>query len=297
MKVEHLYRAQAQLGEGPLWSASGNFLYWLDIRAPAIHRYFPDTGKNETTKMSQGVFSLVETADGGTVGGIDDGLAFIDPITGEFDVIENPLPSSKLRFNDGACDRRGRLWTGSMSRDEPHDPVCTLYMLESDLSVHAMDQGISLSNGIGFSPDDKVMYLSDSIQKTIFAFDFDLDRGSIANKRPFFEVSEKGGYPDGLTVDSEGCIWVCHWDGWCITRISPKGIPIVRIEMPVPRPTSCHFGGSDLSTLFITSAISNLDKKRHAKSPQSGDLFAVSPAVPGLPEPKFAGTRVAHPLR
>jgi len=291
MKVEHIFSAQAQLGEGPLWSARHNCLYWLDLRANEIHRFFPDTGRDETTKMPQSVSSLVETTDGGTLGGMDDGLAFIDPVTGEFDIIDNPLPSKDVRFNDGACDRRGRFWTGSMRRDQPYDPVCCLYMLETDLSVCEMDRGICLSNGIGFSPDDKVMYLSDSVQKTIFAYDFDLDAGSIVNRRAFFEVSEKGGYPDGLTVDSEGCIWLCHWDGWCITRIAPSGKEIARVEMPVPRPTSCHFGGSDLSTLFITSAISNLDAETHKKSPLSGDLFAVLPAVSGLPESTFAGRR------
>lgn len=290
-KVEHIYSAQAELGEGPLWSAEHNCLFWLDIVAPAIHRFYPDTGKNETTKMSQGIFMLVETADGGTIGAVDDGLAYINSVSGEIDIIENPLPSKKLRFNDGACDRRGRLWSGSMRRESPYEPVCSLYMLDLDLTVGEMDKGLTLCNGIGWSCDDMTMYLSDSVQKTVFAYDFDIEEGVVKNKRPFFQVSESDGYPDGLTVDSEGCIWLCHWDGWCVTRIAPDGKAIDRIEMPVPRPTSCHFGGSDLSTLFITSAIKDMDEETRRKAPLSGDLFAISPGVSGLPEQQFRGSR------
>jgi sugar lactone lactonase YvrE len=291
MKAEHLLSVNAQLGEGPLWSSSKQLLYWLDIIAPAIHRFDPESGINQTTRMRQSVCALVETADGGTVGAVDDGLAFIDPISGKFDVIANPLPDRKRRFNDGSCDRRGRFWSGSMMREQPYDGVNSLYKLDTDLTVTEMDTGLILSNGIGFSPDDTVMYLSDSIQKTVFAYDFDLAEGSIKNKRGLITVADDDGFPDGLTVDSEGCIWLCHWDGWRVTRHSPDGKIIDFIDMPVPRPTSCIFGGSDLKTLFITSAIMDLDADELKKSPLSGDLFVVSLSVPGLPEPKFAGKR------
>lgn len=286
MKAQHVLKVGAQLGEGPLWSPRENALFWLDIVRPAIHRWEPATGKFDTTIMSQWVCALAHCQDGKMIGAVEDGLAIIDPESGEFEIVANPLPDRTMRFNDGSVDRRGRFWSGTMLRED-YKPVCSIYRLNSDLSLEEMDSGLSLSNGIGYSPDDTTMYLSDSIQNTVFAYDFDLEKGEIRNKRPLIVVDAKDGYPDGLTVDAEGYIWLCHWDGWKVTGHAPDGKHVETIEVPVPRPTSCAFGGEDFSTLYITSAIMDLTPDQLAEAPQSGDLFAAHSRVPGLPEPEF----------
>jgi sugar lactone lactonase YvrE len=177
----------------------------------------------------------------------------------------------------------GRLWTGTMQRTN-QQPVASFFKLDCDLTLTEMDKGLSLSNGIGFSPDDSILYLSDSVQNSVFAYDFNLENGTIFNKRRLIHVDpEIDGYPDGLTVDAEGFIWLCHYDGWKLTRHAPDGKQVDSIEMPVPRPTSCIFGGANLSELFITSAIEDLSEEELEKAPMSGDLFVATLPVPGCP--------------
>ncbi|MDZ4837181.1 MAG: SMP-30/gluconolactonase/LRE family protein [Candidatus Melainabacteria bacterium] len=286
MQAEQVLTVGSQLGEGPLWSPREGALYWIDIVGRIIHRWNPSTGKRDTTSFSQWICALGHRAGGGLIGAVEDGLAFIDFETGEFEIVANPLPDRSMRFNDGSCDRLGRFWSGTMLRED-QKPVCSFYKLDNDLTISEMDKGFSLANGIGFSPDDSVMYLSDSIQRTVFVFDFDLEQGLIRNRRPLFTIEEKDGYPDGLTVDAEGFIWLCHWDGWKVTRHAPDGRLVDTVKTPVPRPTSCAFGGADFSTLYITSAIMDLTEEQLAAAPQSGDLFAVQPGVRGVPEFEF----------
>ena len=286
MKAEHVLTVGAQLGEGPLWSPRENALYWIDIVGRSIHRWNPSSGKRDTAMFSQWICALAHRAGGGLIGAVEDGIAFIDFENAEFEVIANPLPDRSVRFNDASCDRRGRYWSGTMLRED-QKPVCSFYKLDHDLTVTEMDKGFSLSNGIGFSPDDSKMYVSDSVQRTVFVYDFDIEIGTIRNKRPLFEVGETDGYPDGLTVDAEGFIWLCHWDGWRVTRHAPDGKLVETIETPVPRPTSCAFGGEDFSILYITTAIMDLTPEQFANAPQSGDLFAVQPPVPGVAEFEF----------
>jgi sugar lactone lactonase YvrE len=286
VKAEHVLTVGAQLGEGPLWSPRENALYWIDIVGRNIHRWNPSSGQRETTMFSQWICALAHRAGGGLIGAVEDGIAFIDFEKGSFEVIANPLADRSVRFNDASIDRRGRYWSGTMLRED-QKPVCSFYKLDHDLTVTEMDKGFSLSNGIGFSPDDSRMYVSDSVQRTVFVYDFDIENGTIRNRRPLFEVEEADGYPDGLTVDAEGFIWLCHWDGWKVTRHAPDGKVVDTIETPVPRPTSCAFGGKDFSTLYITSAIMDLIPEQFAKAPQSGDLFAVKPPVPGVAEFEF----------
>lgn len=291
MKAEQVIKVGAKLGEGPLWSSRENALYWLDIVNRTIHRWHPSSGKRDTTVFSQMVSALVQCDDGRFIGAVEDGLAFIDFENGEFEIIVNPLPDRTMRFNDASADRRGRLWTGTMLR-ENQKPVASFYKLSNDLTLSEMEKGLSLSNGIGFSPDDTVLYLSDSVQNSVYAYDFDIDSGTIANQRRLIYVDpEKDGYPDGLTVDAEGFIWLCHYDGWKVTRHAPDGTVVDVIETPVPRPTSCIFGGTELATLYITSAIEDLTEAQLAEAPMSGDVFSAKPRVGGLSEPVFRTER------
>lgn len=287
IRAEHAVKVGAKLGEGPLWSPSENALYWLDIVNSAIHRWEPTTGTRDTTIFKQWVSALVCCNDGRLIGAVEDGLAFLDFASGNFEIIVNPLPDRSMRFNDASADRLGRLWTGTMQRKD-QQPVASFYKLERNLILTEMDRGLSLSNGIGFSPDDSILYLSDSVQNSVFAYDFDLENGTIANKRQLIFVDPRtDGYPDGLTVDAEGFIWLCHYDGWKLTRHAPDGKMVDHIEVPVPRPTSCMFGGEFFTDLYITSAIEDLTAEQLAAAPMSGDVFVAKPAVPGSPEFMF----------
>ena len=301
-EIVNVLDAHAALGEAPVWCPREQVLYWLDICAPALHRFDPKTGADEVFpsptalhKWDQPVGSFALRERGGLVMACRDGFAFYDldtgvsqsgDVTGLLRVInevEADLPEN--RFNDGKCDRRGRFWAGSYNI--PENPAGNLYRLDPDLTVHRMETGITCSNGLGWSLDDSIMYYADSNTYRIDAFDFDSETGAIENRRPFAEMGEKLGQPDGLTVDAEDFVW-CVTEGY-LARFDPDGGTEQVIEMPVPNPTSCIFGGEDLEVLYVTSARTFLTAAQIKEAPQSGDLFALEPGVRGLPEPRFAG--------
>jgi sugar lactone lactonase YvrE len=198
-------------------------------------------------------------------------------------------PHATHRYNDGKCDRRGRLWIASMDMAANANRG-SLYRVEGDGAWKKMDAGFTVPNGLGFSPDSTRLYFADTFRKTIYVYDFDLPSGAIANRRPFVVFAESDGKPDGLTVDEDGCLWVALWDAWAVARFSPDGGELQRVRLPVPRPTSCCFGGSDLATLYVTSAAVRLSEQALAQAPLSGAVFAVTiDGVRGLPETTFAG--------
>src|SRR5690606_20287098 len=164
-----------------------------------------------------------------------------------------------------------------------------LWRLDPDGRTYEMDRGFHVSNGLGWSPDDKTFYFTDTAKQTIYAYDFDLESGAIGNRRVFVTVPESEGKPDGLTVDAEGFVWSAHWDGWCVTRYDPEGKVERVINLPVPRPTSCVFGGPDLQTLFVTTARIRLSAAQLADAPLSGSVFAIDTGIKGLLDPMFAG--------
>jgi sugar lactone lactonase YvrE len=223
------------------------------------------------------------------VGTVRDGFAFIDLETHTIEPVAMPeadMPEN--RFNDGKVDENGRYWAGSMDDGEKLASG-SLYRLDSDRSLHKMDGNYSITNGPTFSVDGKTLYHTDTAKRTIFAFDFRED-GAISNKRVFVQLeAEEEGYPDGMTVDSENCIWLAHFAGSRITRYSPAGQVLKVIPMPVPNITSCTFAGPDLDTLYITTARHLLSEADIRKYPLSGSLFSCKPGVTGLPTPLFTG--------
>lgn len=281
--------ATALLGEGPVWSVRDRALWWVDILAPAIHRFDPAAGTDITYPMPELVGALAVRAKGGLLVALQSGIAAFDPASGALEMLARPeadRPSN--RFNDGKCDRRGRFWAGTLDI-APKPGTGSLYRLNPDGSVVRADFGFTIANGMGWSPDDSRFYFSDSGQLAIFQYDFDPERGEIGNRRLFAEVPQGDGMPDGITVDEEGHVWVAHWDGWCVRRYDPRGKVERTVTLPVPRPTSIMFGGPDLKTLYVTSARIRLPAKALADAPQSGSIFAFEPGMAGLPEPAFAG--------
>ena len=284
--VEHTLAAQNKLGEGPVWNPDEQALYWVDIEKGCVHRLYPKTGRHDVFDVGLPVGALGFRASGGLVMATRDGFAFWDPETQALRFIADPEPDRPgARFNDGAVDRQGRFWAGTMGQG----PTSSLYRLDPDGSVRKMESGITISNGIGWSPDDRTMYFTDSPLRVIYAYDFDPATGAIENRRPFVHTPEEEGVPDGLTVDSEGFIWSARWGGWKVTRYDPTGRVERQIRLPVQCPTSCTFGGPQLDELYVTSAWTALTAADREAQPWAGDLFRLQAGVKGLAEPRFLG--------
>jgi len=277
----------AILGEGPAWVAREGALYWVDIEGRKIFR-LDDDGEVTTWETPMRIGSIAPRKSGGFIAGTDEGLAIADPTTERFEVIANPeeqFPGN--RFNDGKVDRRGRFWAGTMDSSE-RTASGTLYCIDDHLHWDAVDTGYKVTNGPAFSPAGDVMYHNDSGRQVTYAFDIDLT-GNPGSRRTFLQFGPGDGYPDGMTVDSDGCLWIAFWDGWCVRRYSPQGEWIETIKTPVQRPTSCVFGGPDLDRLYISSASRDLDEQALSMQPNAGGLFMVRPGVRGLADVPFAG--------
>lgn len=288
VKVE--WEITAELGEGPTWVESENAIYWVDIKQNNLHRLNIKNSEKKSWYFDVAVTSIAARPNGGLVCTIADGYAFVALETGTLEpIVLNEKHIAINRYNDGKLDAKGRFWAGTMD-DKGLQPSGSLYCLNSDLSINKMDDGYVISNGPAFSADNKTMYHTDTFKKTVYVFDFDLEAGTICNKRKFVEfTSEEEGKPDGMTVDSENCIWICHFGGHRITRYSQHGKVIKVYPLPVPNITSCTFAGPDLDTLYITTARIILSDEQLKKYPLSGSLFSFKPGVKGLATPLFAG--------
>jgi sugar lactone lactonase YvrE len=281
--------ARALLGESPVWDAKAQALYWLDILGPALHRFDPATRRDTAWPMAELVAALVLRRSGGLVVGLRDRFAGFDPRDGSLRPLATlaPMPAS-ARINDARCDDAGRLWSGTMDMGVRPDRGA-LFRVAADASVTRVLHPVTLSNGLGWSPDGRTMYFTDTAARAILAFDFDPAAGTIANRRVFATVPERAGRPNGLAVDSDGGVWSVRSDGWRIVRYRPDGRLEREIVLPVPRPTGIAFGGRDLDTLYIASARVRLPIDVLEEAPLSGGLFAFKPGVRGLPEGRFAG--------
>ena len=279
---------RAQLGEGPVWVEAEQALYWTDIHGRLIHRRAFADGALSRWETPWRIGSLLPRESGGFIAGTDHGLAMIDPESGRFDLLADPEPDRPTnRFNDGKTDRQGRFWAGTMD-DSEKAASGALYRVDPDLGWTRIDDGYRVCNGPAFSPDGRILYHTDSARQVIYAFDLD-ESGAASNRRDFARFGPGDGYPDGMTVDSDGCLWVAFWDGWCLRRLSPEGEILSTLQVPVQRPTSCAFAGPDLDHLFITSARVGLDDGDLAGQFRAGGLFLSRPGIHGLAERLFAG--------
>jgi L-arabinonolactonase len=287
MKPEHVVACQNIVGEGPLWNAREQAIYWVDIDGKKIQRYYLNTKKYESFEMPIKICLMAFRSKGGMILGAEDGFYFWDPSTKKLDFISHPEKGkAEARFNDGKVDRKGRLWAGTMTYQ---GATSSLYRLNADLEVSQMESGITISNGVGWSPDNKTMYFVDSIRYVIYAYDFDFEKGTISNRRVFVQLTESFGIPDGLTVDSEGCVWVAIYGGWKVMRYDPAGKVVDEIPFPVSKPSSCIFGGKDYDELYVTTISDGLTSEDKMQQPMAGDLFMIKTDVKGFPEPDFAG--------
>ena len=287
MDAVQVIGSQNALGEGPLWSTEEQALYWVDIDGKTVNRYWPSSEQRESFAVNANVGVIAFRKMGGFITAGSTGFAFWKIGIPILDLISDPEENNPgSRFNDGKVDRAGRFWAGTMTHE---GAVSALYCMNAELEVQKMEFGITISNGIGWSPDNRIMYYSDSLHYVIYAYDFDLESGEISNRRDWIRFSPAYGIPDGLTVDSEGYVWCAFYSGGKVTRFNPQGKIDEEIFLPVSQPTSCVFGGKDMSDLYITSAWLGLTEEERVEQPLAGDVFKVKTGTTGLPEPKFAG--------
>jgi sugar lactone lactonase YvrE len=271
-----------------VWSVKEQALYWVDVEGRCVQRLHRDAVTRWDVPEPIGSIGLRCSA--GLVAATRTGFIFLDTASGALTPISDPeasLPGN--RFNDGKVDRNGRFWAGTKNLANTPEPSGSLYRLDADLRAHRITGGISCTNGIAWSPDNRVLYLCDTWLRRIYRYAFDASSGTAGRRTLFAELSPEQGFPDGLTVDAEGCVWNAHYDGWRITRYDADGQVMQILSLPVQHVTSLAFGGTDLSTLYVTSASMRLSEAARRSQPLAGHVFAFEPGVTGLPECCFAG--------
>lgn len=296
-KITCLVESKNRLGEGCMWDEKTQCLWWLDIPLPSrIHRLHLPTGERKDWQFEVLLSAMALKADGTLLVGGECGLHHFNPETGILTDFAQPENISGNRGNDGAADARGRFWFGTMQQNigpQGEDLDITrdsgaLYRVDAaGLSTKMLDH-VGVSNGPCWSPDNTVFYFSDSRAQIIYAFDFDLETGTLYNQRIHNDTKDHG-YPDGATVDAEGFLWSARWEGHCVLRIDPKGRIDRIVEMPASRPTCVCFGGPDMDQLFVTSSRAHVDAATLARYPQQGSVFAFAPGVKGFAKHRFGG--------
>jgi sugar lactone lactonase YvrE len=291
--AEYVCGKGAILGECPIWDDRAQALYWIDCRAPALHRLDHASGEVRSVPVAETIGSFAlrsqEDENGGAVAAVASGLHFLDLKTGATTPIADPEPGQPdNRFNDGRVDPAGRFWTGTMNRRHA-GPTGTVYRLDLDRTLTPQFGDITVTNGIAFAPDGRRLYFADSPTGTIVVFDLDPETGGLSNRRVFAGPEAAPGYPDGAAVDAEGYLWSARWLAGCVARFDPKGRLDRTIQVPVARVTCCAFGGPDLTTLYITTASQGSLKDGPPPEPLAGGLFAAHPGISGLPEHRYAG--------
>jgi sugar lactone lactonase YvrE len=292
VEVSCVLPGKAQIGEGPVWSVAEQRLYWADIVGKELNIFNPADGSNRKFDLPELVTSVSPRKNGqGVVLTLRSSFAFFDPETGKLDKLAEPEPDKPgNRFNDGKCDRQGRMWGGTMGDVDWDSPIGNLYRFGADRRPVRMEEGICCSNGLGWSPDSKTMYFTESFRHRIFAYDFDAETGNLSNRRVFVSLEpHESAFPDGLTVDAEGFVWSAQPMFGRLARYAPDGKLERVIELPVSRGTSVMFGGPDLDILYVTTMRATLTEAQLAEEPLAGSLLALRPGVKGLAETPFAG--------
>ncbi|GEO26014.1 regucalcin-like protein [Alicyclobacillus acidoterrestris] len=286
--VELLLDAKAVVGEGPVWDAAKKCLYWVDIVRHHVHVYDPLSGQDEIIDVGDYVGAVVPRKRGGLVAVLSDGFYHLDLSTKQLTrlaAVEAEIPDN--RFNDGKCDAAGRFFAGTLPFSEDR-PTGALYCLEPDLRVRKVLDGLTIANGLGWSPDNTRMYFIDTPTREVVMFDYDLTTGSLSNRRTAVRIED--GFPDGMTVDAQGMIWVAHWEGWKVSRWNPfTGERLMELALPVSCVTACTFGGSNLDELYITSASRDIGADRQAAQPHAGGVFRAHIGIRGQIAHAFSG--------
>jgi sugar lactone lactonase YvrE len=278
------------VGEGPIWLAERGELAWVDISFGLIHLFEPATGRVRTIKVGEMVGSIAPIAGGGLVAAVATGFVRVDLASGAIHrLAELDPPDPTVRMNDGKADPWGRFWAGTMGLDK-RPGAGNLYRLDGDLSVTLAIDDVTISNGLDWTHDRSTMFYVDTPTMRIDRIDIDPTGTVLSNRRPFVTVAAGQGTPDGLTLDTEGRVWLALWGGSAVRCFSPSGEPEAIIRLPTSHVTSCTFGGADLGDLYITSARSELSQEQLDREPLAGRLFRCRPGAFGWPANQFAVT-------
>ena len=269
---------RCETGEGPLWHPMERQVYWSDIPQGRIFRLNPFSRRHEQIYEGRIVGGYTIQSDGSLLLFMDRGSVAVWR-DGKLEYLVNEMEGeTDNRFNDVAADPAGRVFCGTMPTDTRS---ATLYRMDTDGSITTVLEGVGLSNGIGFSPDQKQMYYTDSLARKIYIFDYDIDSGDITNQRVFVETPDDGSIPDGMTVDAEGYVWGARWDGSSLYRYNPDGEQVVQIQFPAKKVSSVIFGGVDLTDMYVTTAGGG---NKAEEGPGAGGLFRLNVGIQGKPE-------------
>jgi len=288
-KLECIWETRAELGEGTIWVDDEQALYFVDGLRGRLLRYSESQGTSEVYRHDGVIGFIAHRVGGGFIAGMDNKLYTLNTALGT--AIEVACPEPQLRnsqFNDGKVDPNGCLWAGTLDR-ECADPVGSLYRFQKDLSWKAVDEGYLCTNGPAFSPDGRILYHTDSMRRMIYKFDLDLDAGGIFNKRVFVKFDEREGMPDGMTVDCDGRLWVAHYGGARVTAFRSNGRVDDVVCVPAPNVTTCAFGGTNGTTLFIATSRVSMTEAQLREAPLAGGLFACEGLARGIPAVAFDG--------
>jgi sugar lactone lactonase YvrE len=272
--AELVLDARAKLGEGPFWDARTARLGWVDILDRKVHTFDPATGQDSAVDVGAHVGAAIPRANGGLVLALDGGFALLDD--GQVTPVAS-VTEPGVRMNDGKADPRGRVLAGSMAYDE-RPGAGSLYRLDPDGSIQVLVEDVTVSNGLAWSADGATLYYIDTPTRGVDAFDYDLESGTIANRRRLISIPESAGFPDGMAIDHEGHLWVALWGGSAVRRYATDGTLLAIVDLPVSQVTSCAFGGPDGGDLYITSATADTDR---TEQPHAGSLFHCRPGVTG----------------
>jgi len=288
--LELVVDAHATLGEGPVWDAPRGLLWWVDIIAGVVHRHVPGERSDRALPVGAAVGALALRRDGQLLVALADELASLDPDTGRVQSLAPFAPGDghRLRCNDGKCDPAGRFWVGRMTPDGAAGEG-VLLQVDPDLAMVTRMSGLAIPNGLGWSLDGRRMYFVDSAWCEVREHPYDPATGAMGEGRPIVRFPDDGTVTDGLTVDAEGHLWIARWGAGCVVRVTPDGLVVGRIDLPVSQVTSCTFGGVDLGDLYITTAHEDFAPADFTREPLAGGLFRCRPGVRGLPPVPFAG--------
>jgi sugar lactone lactonase YvrE len=286
--VEVAIRSEALLGEGPRWDAATGRLLWVDIEAGSLHLFDPARSEDRAIPLGKRVGSAAPTQTGDVLVALADRLALVDLGDASVRTLETLPHGDGMRLNDGACDPAGRFWFGSLALDFAPG-AGTLYRYSGAGGLDRVLEGVTISNGLGWSPDGETMYYIDSMAYRVDRLDFDPATGAVSGRRPFAVIERGAGIPDGLAVDDEGGIWVALWGGAAVRRYGPDGELDRVLDVPADKVTACCFGGGDGRSLYVTTAALDLTPEQRAHQPLAGSVFVAEVGVSGPPAQPFAG--------
>jgi sugar lactone lactonase YvrE len=290
MNLDLLLDIRLDLGEGPAWDSQAGILSFVDIRAGDLHLFHPATASHQMFNLDEPVGCAAPSSTGEFILGLRSGIWTFNPSTQTLTQILRPENIPGNRFNDGKCDPRGRFLAGTMDNAEKEN-TGSLYSYSPDGSYKTLLTGLGISNGLTWSPDHKTFYFIDTPTRLVMAYDYDLNTGDISNPRPVVHVPADMGWPDGMTSDMDGMLWVAMWGGAKLTKWNPAtGQLVEAYPLPALNVSACCFGGANLTDLYVTSARKGMSAAQLEEYPLSGGLFRFQPGVRGMPTFVFDAT-------